>query len=173
MDGVRTAIAAFLLVCLILPQVIKNRHQYYAALALFVTGLFFLVLAEMFSSPTVAVFEEGKQVGIQVGPFWRFCHVADAVLNIMAFVLLVMAAGGLTVRQLGGDLARAYEVMRRGETEKTIIIPAPGQVGRGDDDEDAVPRYVINDPDAAPRQPADQPVSSSKKEDQDGSLPLA
>ncbi|MGE5612363.1 MAG: hypothetical protein ACM359_24155 [Bacillota bacterium] len=159
MDGIRTAIAGFLLVCLILPQVIKNRHQYYAALVVFITGLFFLVLAEIFSSPP--------------GGFWRFCQVADSVLDIMAFILLVMAAGGLTVRQLVGDLARAYEVMRRGETEKTVIIPRPGQVGREEEDEDAVPRYVINDPPATPTAPPSPPAPGPATEDKGGQIPLA
>jgi hypothetical protein len=157
MDGLRTAIAGFLLVCLILPQIIKNRHQYYAALVLFITGLLFLVLAEISSNP--------------LGGFWRFCTVVDSVLDIMAFILLVMAAGGLTVRQLGGDLARAYEVMRRGETEKTVIIPRPGQVGR-EENEDAVPRYVINDPPAAPQTPPVPPASDAATEDKGGGIPL-
>ncbi|HEX2972864.1 MAG TPA: hypothetical protein VHP11_11055 [Tepidisphaeraceae bacterium] len=158
MDGVRTAIAGFLLVCLILPQIIKNRHQYYAALVLFLAGLGFLVLADMFGTP--------------LGAFWRFCHVVDAVFDIVAFLLLVLAAGGLTVRQLTGDLARAYEVMRRGETEKTIIIPRPGQMGRDEADEEAPPRYVINDPAAAPQEPSSQAAPSTKTEDTGGSIPL-
>lgn len=158
MDGLRTAIAGFLLVCLILPQIIKNRHQYYAALVLFITGLLFVVMAEAFSSP--------------LGGFGRFCMVVNSVLDIMAFIMLVMAAGGLTVRQLGGDLARAYEVMRRGETEKTIIIPQPGLAGRDEEDEDAVPRYVINDPPATPATPPVPPASGPATEDKGGGIPL-
>ncbi len=42
--------------------------------------------------------------------------------------------GGLSARDLAGDIKGAYEVMRRGETEPEIIIPPKGQPVRKADD---------------------------------------
>ena len=41
--------------------------------------------------------------------------------------LLFLSAGGLTVRGLTREMASAFEVIRRGETEKEIIIPIGDQ----------------------------------------------
>jgi hypothetical protein len=163
MLGVKTAIIGFILVCLIFPGIIKNKAQYYWALIAVLLGMLLQALATMFSFPVVL----GEQ-GVQVGTLWRACNVIDAFLDIFAVILLVLASGGLTARQLAGDLARAYEVMRRGETEKTVIIPLPGQTPRQpdaeDEDEQKPRRYTIDDPTATNQPPP-------KKED-GGPIPL-
>ncbi len=105
LDGVTTVLVAFLFVCLIIPSLVKNRPQYFAALAAIIGIIFLHTLSLAFTSLTVPA-------GIFIG-----------LLQIAALILLVLSVGGLTVKQLAGDMARAYEVLRRGETEKEIIIP--------------------------------------------------
>lgn len=150
MDGIKTALVGFILVCMVLPHIVKNRHQYMAAIA---TVLMMLVLDTL-----AAAF------GTVDGGVWRFCHVMGLTLQMATFILLVLAAGGLSVGELAGDMARAYEVMRRGEEEKEIIIPLPGQVPGGSrvygqDGDEEPQRYVINDPAPPPAEPAAAPAA--------------
>jgi hypothetical protein len=49
-------------------------------------------------------------------------------------ILLVMSTGGLSLHELGGELKGAYEVMRRGETEKTVVIPRTSQAPKTPDE---------------------------------------
>ncbi len=114
MDGVTTVLVAFLFVCLIFPSIVKNRNQYYAALAGIVLILLLHTLSLMLSKSESSVVPLGVFTGL---------------LQIGSLLLLVLSVGGLTARQLAGDMARAYEVMRRGDTEKEVIIP----IGRPSD----------------------------------------
>jgi hypothetical protein len=116
LDGVTTVLVAFLFVCLIFPSIVKNRSQYYAALAAIILVLALHTLTLMLHK------SEG---------FIAPAGVFTGVLQITALILLVLSVGGLTARQLAGDMARAYEVMRRGETEKEVIIPIGGAGGGG------------------------------------------
>jgi hypothetical protein len=138
MDGVKIAIVGFIFVCIIMPQIIKNRHQYYMALAIVLVGMFFQVLANAFS--------------VAGDPFWRFCYTVDLLIQAVAILLLVMAAGGLSVGELAGNMARAYEVMRRGEDEKEIIIPLPSDAPR--------PRYNRADSEAPTRYALDEAAAA-------------
>jgi len=165
---VKTAIVGFMLVCLIYPTIIKHRHQYYMALALFVLGLLFLVLGEVFSSQFVLGFTEGGGLNrVEVGRFWRVCHVIDGLLDIMVVILLVLASGGLSIRELAGNIGRAYEVMRRGETEKEVIIPLTGQqpkMKEEEEEEETVPQYTIDTGTGG--------EAEKKKADDGGSIPV-
>jgi len=116
LDGVTTVLVAFLFVCLIFPSIVKNRSQYYAALAAVILVLVLHTLTLMLHK------NEG---------FIAPAGVFTGLLQIVALILLVLSVGGLTARQLAGDMARAYEVMRRGETEKEVIIPIGGAGGGG------------------------------------------
>ena len=147
MAGTQTAIIGFIFVCLIFPSIIKNKAQFYWALIATLLGLCLQTLAIIFSHPAVI----SDQV-IEMGAFWRTCNALNSFLNIFAIIALVLAAGGLTPRQLAADLSRAYEVMRRGETETTTVIPLPGQPKHRDDDDDdqPQPRYTIDDPTSTP-----------------------
>ena len=100
MDGVTTAILLFVFACVLFPRLIDSRPQYYAALGL-------------------------TLVAIVLGPFaYSFgVRIALAVIQALAVVLLFLSAGGLTVRGLSTDMMGAFEVIRRGEKEKEIIIP--------------------------------------------------
>src|SRR5206468_3511242 len=112
LDGVATAIVVFLLACLVFPKLVKNRPQYYASPVLVIGLILLHTLGVMIHS-----------VGFIV-----FAGAISGFLQVIAIVMLVMCVGGLTVGELAGDLSRAYEVIRRGETQKEVIIPLGGQV---------------------------------------------
>jgi hypothetical protein len=116
LDGVTTVLVAFLFVCLIFPSIVKNKTQYYAALAVVIVVLLLHTLQLMLNKSEGFIVPAGVFTGL---------------LQIVALVLLVLSVGGLTARQLAGDMARAYEVIRRGETEKEVIIPIGGGGGGG------------------------------------------
>ena len=143
MDGVKTAIVGFIFVCIVLPHIIKNRHQYYMALVIVLVGMLLQVLANAFSQPGAG--------------FWRLCYTFDLLLQAVTILLLVMAAGGLSVGELAGNMGRAYEVMRRGEEEKEIIIPLPTDAPR--------PRYDRKERDEPTRYTLDE-------EEAEGSYPV-
>jgi uncharacterized membrane protein YccC len=124
MEGVTTAIVAFLFVCVVFPSLVKNRPQWYAALAAVVLVIFFNALVMAFPS---------------VG-FMRFTVFITGMLQIAAIVLLILSAGGLSVRELAGDMKRAYEVIRRGEEEKEVIIPLTGEQPRSREERDRMDR---------------------------------
>ncbi len=112
LDGVTTVLVAFLFVCLVMPSLVKNRPQYYVAMACLLGVIAVHTLALVFgTSPSFAL-----GMGVATGG-----------LQFVAFLLLVLSVGGLTVKQLAGDMARAYEVIRRGETKKEVIIPIGDQ----------------------------------------------
>jgi hypothetical protein len=117
LDGVTTVLTGFILVCLIYPHFIKNRTQYYVALASVVGVILLHTLTLMLASSAGFV--------VLAGAFTGF-------LQILALLMLVLSVGGLSAKQLAGDMARAYEVIRRGETEKETIIPIGDQAGRRD-----------------------------------------
>jgi len=114
LDGVTTVLVAFIFVCLIYPSLVKHRPQYHAALAAIVGILLLHTLTLMFSG------SEG---------FTILMAVLSGMLQILALLLLVLSVGGLSARELAGDMSRAYEVMRRGESTKEVIIPI-GDQGR-------------------------------------------
>lgn len=112
MEGVTTAIVAFIFACVIFPHLVKNKTQFYGAFAAVVLIILLHSLNTMIGS-----------VGFQV-----FAGALTGILQVCAIVLLFLAAGGLTLRELGAEMGRAYEVIRRGENEKTIIVPLSGEM---------------------------------------------
>jgi hypothetical protein len=110
MEGVTTAIVAFVLACLIFPHVIKNKPQYYGAVACVLLIILFGALRIMVDAPG----------------FTRFAVVMMSLLQAGAIFLLILSAGGLTVKDLAGDLADTIEVVRRGG-DKEIIVPLRGE----------------------------------------------
>src|SRR5882672_9457978 len=98
MQGVTTALVAFIFFCVIFPERVKNRPQFYAALFL-ICGIILLdALGHMIGNP-----------GFQV-----FGYFAVAFLQVGAILLLFMAAGGLSWQDLKDEMGNAYEVIRRG-----------------------------------------------------------
>jgi hypothetical protein len=135
-EGVTAAIVAFLFVCLIFPSLVKNRQQYYAALGSILVVIFLHAIGSMIKSAGFSVFE----------------GFVTALLQIGSIVLLFLAVGGLTARELADDM---IEVVRRGDEGKEVIIPLPPHLqaqkeARAAGQEDA-PRERINlTPDVPP-----------------------
>jgi hypothetical protein len=152
LDGVTTVLTAFIFVCLIMPTLVKHRAQFYAALACVAGIIAIHTLTMLFSAFTL-------------GP------VVIGGLQLLGLLLLVLSVGGLTVRELGGEMARAYEVIRRGESEKETIIPigdqpaAPTRRAKGDEPPRKV--YKINTP------PKSAPIPVDDDEEEDKGIPLS
>ncbi len=155
MDGVTTAIVLFVFTCVLFPRLIASRPQYYAAL---VMTLLIIVL-----KPIAAM-----------GFGDRGLYVALGFLQAATVLLLFLSAGGLTVRGLSSEMMGAFEVIRRGETEKEIIIPSGGR---------KEPRRTARDTVGEPGQPIDLTTDGSDAypsrrnkpkpaEDEDGPIPL-
>src|SRR5438270_14022256 len=119
MQGVTTAIVAFIFVCVIYPHLVKNRSQFYAALGL----VLLVILLDAIAHMTAGV---GATEG--AGPIPRLMYVLSGFLQMGAILLLVLAAGGLTVKQLAGEVSETIEVIRRGDDRKTVIVPLRGEV---------------------------------------------
>ncbi len=148
LDGVTTVLVAFLFVCLAMPTMVKNRPQWYMALAAVVGVIVLHVLSLMMPS------------------FLTLFTVGVGALQIVALLLLVLCVGGLTAKQLAGDMARAYEVMRRGETEKEVIIPIGDQVPGSRRGRQEPPQKVYR-VDSPPARPA------VRDDEDDDSIPIA
>lgn len=118
MQGVTTALVAFFFVCVVFPSLVKHRSQFYAALAAIVLIILLDAIAHMAG-------------GKEPGAFATVAYVFIAVLQVGTILMLFLSTGGLTARELAGDMRRAYEVMRRGEQEKSVIIPLTGQQAPG------------------------------------------
>ena len=112
MEGVTTAIVAFIFACVIFPHLVKNKTQFYGAFA----AVLFIILLHSLNTMI-------GSVGFQV-----FAGALTGILQVCAIVLLFLAAGGITLRELGAEMSRAYEVIRRGEDEKTVIVPLTGEM---------------------------------------------
>ena len=115
MEGVTTAIVAFVFFCVVRPELVKNKTQFYGAFAavLIIIALHALNLMLRDSA------------GFQV-----FTGVMVGLLQIGAIVLLFSSCGGVSIRQLADEMSKAYEVIRRGEEEKTVIVPLTGEMPR-------------------------------------------
>lgn len=118
MGGVTTALTLFIFACLVFPQTIKNRTQFYAGFAC-------VVLILLLYSLDVMIRTSGFQV---------FSGAITGLLQLFALIMFFLAAGGMSVGELAGELKRSYEVIRRGEDEKTVIIPLTGEVPRKRDE---------------------------------------
>jgi hypothetical protein len=114
MEGVTTALVAFIFACVIFPHLVKNKTQFYGAFVAVIVIILLHSLNTMIGS-----------VGFQV-----FAGALTGILQACAMVLLFLAAGGITLKQLGQEMSRAYEVIRRGEDEKTVIVPLTGEMPR-------------------------------------------
>jgi hypothetical protein len=164
MHGVTTALVGFLLVCVIFPNLVKQKALYYAAFGGVCLIIILDALGLMVSGPESVLTK-----------FRVFTYVLGAFLQVATIVLLFLACGGLTWRDLAGDVRSAFEVIRRGGEEKEIIIPLSGEMARmkaqraAERNEPPSQRYVINDP-APPA--AGQAPPAQPKPDQPSNIPL-
>ncbi|MEM1012609.1 MAG: hypothetical protein AAGI46_10380 [Planctomycetota bacterium] len=166
MDGVTTAIVLFVFVCVLFPRLIANRPQYYIGLALT------LVIIVLTPIATMGFGERGL-------------FVAIGALQAAAVLLLFLSAGGLSVRGLSSEMLGAFEVIRRGETEKEVIIPIGGKkesrrtardsIGEPgqpiDLTTDGADSYPARKKGPAPTPPT-PPSAKKPDEDEDGPIPL-
>ena len=120
-------IVGFIFVCIIFPKIVKTKPQFYMAFGVTLIILLLNVVANLTSS--VAVSTTGGSTG-----FAKFLLILRDVLWIVDFILLVLATGGLSLNELSGELKGAYEVMRRGEDVKTVIIPLTGEKPKSRED---------------------------------------
>jgi hypothetical protein len=152
----KMAIVGLNLNCIVLPHLVKNRHQFYLAIAAVLGSMFFQMLAAMIGSLS----------------FGKVCTVFNIVLDMFAFVLLILAAGGLTARDLASGVGEAFEAARKGpEGDQSVVVPITGQMKKAPpksaaraDDEDGRTVYVIDEP-------PPQPPATEKPRDT-GPIPL-
>lgn len=107
MEGVTTAIVAFIFVCVVYPKLVKNRPQFYGA----------------FAAVLIIILLHSLNVMLGTAGFGVFAGAITGLLQFGAIILLFLSAGGISMRELTDDMVKAYEVIRRGEEEKTVIIP--------------------------------------------------
>ena len=105
-------VVGFIFVCIIFPKIVKTKPQFYMAFGVTLIILALNVMANL----------------LAVGSMRTFAIILRDVLWIVDFILLVLATGGLSLHELTGELKGAYEVMRRGDDVKTVIVPLTGEV---------------------------------------------
>jgi hypothetical protein len=147
MDGVITAIVVFFFICILFPKLVKNHAQFYVAFALILLIILMETLGVMFAS-------QG---------FLRFVHVMVGLFTIGAMLLLVLATGGLSLKDLSGEFLTAFEVIRRGESEKEVIVPLTGEMPK--------PRKPRVEPETGPGTLPIAPAAE-KKAEEGSSIPL-
>jgi hypothetical protein len=147
-------IVGFIFVCVIFPHVVKHKPQFYMAFAVVLVILVLNIIVNVVDP---------------LGGAARFFRVLRDVLWIVDLILLALASGGLSMHQLTGEFKNAYEVMRRGETTPTVIIPERDN-----------PYAKVRSPDladpsatAAPTPSPVGPPSPNSPTNSGGSIPLA
>jgi hypothetical protein len=123
MNGAITALVGFIFVCVIYPHLIKNKPQFYAALGL----------------TCIDILLDGLGSVGGYG-FHGFLYFLCSVLTVGALLLFFLAAGGLTWKELAGDMSHAFEVIRRGETTKEVIVPLTGEMPKPRTERTPTPR---------------------------------
>ena len=124
MSTVTTAIVGFIFVCIIFPNLIKSRAQYFIAIGLVLAAMLLQGLAIMINS-------EG---------FYRFVRAMTMFIEAFAVILLVLCAGGLSIGTFASEMGNAVEVLRRGGEEKEVIIPLPESMQKFKREKDEAPR---------------------------------
>ena len=156
LDGVTTAIVLFLFVCLAIPNMVKNKTQYYAGLVCVLIIIFLQALSVPLSGTGFVMF----------GAFFT------GILQIAAILMLVMCVGGMDFAQLTGELGNAYEVIRRGEEQKETIVPLTGQKPKPRDDDSGGDAAKVVTLDLPADLPPPRPVQTPPKKSADSSIPL-
>jgi hypothetical protein len=139
-------IIGFIFVCIVMPRLVKNKPQFYMAIAVTLLILILNAIVNLSESSN---------------GFIKFLIVLRAVLWIVDFVLLILASGGLSLHEFSGELGNAFEVMRRGESTKEVIIPLSGQQAKSKEEAE-VDREMR----------AAQAVAKPKTEEENRSIPL-
>lgn len=135
MHGVTAAIVAFIFVCVVFPNIVRVKAQFYAALGMICASILLDALGVMISGWTW----QGFRV---------FAYAAVAGLQIGSIVMLFLACGGLSWNELTDEMRDALETIRRGDS-KSIIVPLTGEQPKPRE-EKAPDRLVIPVPEDAP-----------------------
>ena len=112
MEGVTTAIVAFIFVCIVYPRLVKHRPQYYAAVGMAMGIILMDALGRMTDEKS---------------SFRVFAYFVGAFLQIIAFVMLILCTGGLTAGELAGEMFKTVDLVRRGGEKETIVVPLRGE----------------------------------------------
>jgi hypothetical protein len=150
MEGITTACVAFIFVCIIFPRLVRHHPQFYTAFGLIVLMLFFLSIARIFNNEKL----------------YSFIGGLNGLLQVVAFILLVLATGGLSLRELTGEFRNAFEVIRRGESDKEIIVPLTGEMPK------PRKRDVAPAPDTDTDAPPPPPAATPRRPEDSASIPL-
>jgi len=146
MEGVTTAIVAFIFACLIWPHIVKNKPQFYSALGMLMIIILFDAIGHMATE----------------GPLHHVMYVLAALLQMLTILLLVLSVGGLTVRQLGFEVQQTIEAIRKGD-DRPVLVPLKG--------EQPMPRKTEDEP-ASTRINLTPDVPPPPKPQDSGSIPL-
>lgn len=112
MSAITAIIVAFIFVCILFPRLVKHHAQFYTAFGLVLISMLLWTIAMIFDS----------------AGFTRFISVMDGLLTMAALVMIVLATGGLSLKDLAGEFKSAIEVIRRGESDKEVIVPLTGEM---------------------------------------------
>ncbi|HEY7115661.1 MAG TPA: hypothetical protein VH475_03685 [Tepidisphaeraceae bacterium] len=111
MEGITTAMVAFIFVCIIFPRLVRHHAQFYIAFGLIIVMLFFSSLAAIVRSDR----------------FWAFVGGLNGLLQLASLILLVLSTGGLSLGDLAGEFKGAFEALRKGpDADKPVIVPLTG-----------------------------------------------
>jgi hypothetical protein len=108
MQGVTTAIVAFIFAGVLWPHVIKHRAQFYAALIVVCLIVLLDSVARMWPSTNTAL------------------TAVNGLLQIVGIVMCVLSTG-MSMKDLSGEVFNTIEVVRRGGEKETIIVPLRGE----------------------------------------------
>lgn len=138
MEGVTTAAVVFIFVCITFPRLIRRRTQYYGAVAA-------VLLILLIGCLDALIDPKGE------GGFHRFFRFMMYLLDFAAVLLLVMCSGGLSPKELFGQMGDAFQELRHGpDADKPVIVPLTGEQPRSRADRSAsagdaeVRRYTID-----------------------------
>jgi hypothetical protein len=164
MQGVTTAIVAFVFAGVIWPHVIKHRVQFYAALIVVCLIILFDSIARMWPNTNTAL------------------TAVNGLLQVVGIVMCVLSTG-MSMKDLSGEVMNTIEVVRRGGEKETIIVPLRGEQpkprgsagaspGRIDLDRDIGAEEAALDAREAVRPAPPPPVAAPPARPADTSIPL-
>ena len=149
MHGVTTALVAFIFVGVVWPHLIKHKVQFYVGLICVI----FIILLDSFGK----MFFDDKSVVI---------YGITGLLQVLALVALVLS-GGMSARELGGEMLHTIEVVRRGGEKETIIVPLRGEQPKSKAERDIAAEEAALDA----QEQAGTPAAPPKPQDK-GSIPM-
>ncbi len=151
MQGVTTALVAFIFAGVVWPHLIKHKVQFYVGFICVV----FIILLDSFGR----MFFDKESVVI---------YGITGLLQVLALVALVLS-GGMTARELSGEMLNTIDVVRRGGQKETIIVPLRGEQPKSKAQRDIAAEEAALDAAEAAR-PAAAPAPQKAK--QQGSIPM-